>query len=59
MPEQHRLVLPEKSLADEVDHPCRGTSRVDGVEQKTFMLRKQIDRFALRLGQRRRSLLRQ
>ncbi len=33
VPEQHRFILLEKSLADQIDHPRRGTSCINWVQQ--------------------------
>src|SRR5439155_26530208 len=48
--EQHRLAVLENPFADQINHPCRGASGVDRIQQKTFVLGKQMDRFALRFG---------
>src|SRR2546429_9544952 len=48
--EQHSLILLEKLLADQIDHPRRGASCVDWIQQKTFVVRKQMNCFAFRFG---------
>src|SRR5207249_1032712 len=47
MQEQHGLVLLEKLLADQINHPHHGASGINWVQQKAFVLRKQADGFAL------------
>src|SRR6266567_2157866 len=51
MEEQHSLVLLKEPLADQINHPRRGASCIDRIQQKTLILRKQLDGFALRFGQ--------
>ena len=46
MQEQHSLIL-EKLLADQIDHPRRGASCIDRIQQKTFVLRKQMNRYEM------------
>src|SRR5436305_9725422 len=45
--EQHGLILLEKFLADQIDHPGCGASGINWVQQKAFVLRKQTDGSAL------------
>src|SRR5213592_3429114 len=36
-----------RRCVDQINHPRRGASCIDWIQQKTFVLRKQTDRFAL------------
>ena len=50
MPEEYFLIGFEEALADEVNQPSGGTSRVDGVKQDGFVLGKKQDSFFLSGG---------
>ena len=48
--EQNCLIFLKKPVADQINHPRSGASRIDWIQQETFVLRKQIDRFLLLFG---------